>query len=327
LPKKSSALPIFSSALPEERKNRPEKFSLELGEALHYTGGRTPFPLMAGSLEPQTSAPTRGEEFDLSLLEKEEGGASKPPWNRAWLVLAGLLAAYCFYFWVYGLGVRAQRPMPLGPITTQSSSAASVRVHVAGAVQKPGVYSLRADARICDALQKAGGATPNADPNALNLAAFVEDGAKISVPLKAAPTPKVTPKPIVIVREVPVPAPAPPPVESSPASSSALSDSSPARSFEEAPSRSTAPTKTAPKKTPTSRPHKDEAALRLHPVDLNSASLEELQKLPGIGPKMAERIVAYRQENGRFKSVADLDNVKGIGAKKMEKLGPLVVVR
>jgi len=69
------------------------------------------------------------------------------------------------------------------------------------------------------------------------------------------------------------------------------------------------------------------AALKLHPVELNGASLQELQKLPGIGPKMAERIVAYRQENGRFKSVADLQSVKGIGVKKMEKLGPLVVVK
>lgn len=67
--------------------------------------------------------------------------------------------------------------------------------------------------------------------------------------------------------------------------------------------------------------------MRLHPVNLNTASLGELQRLPGVGPKMAERILAYRQENGRFKSLADLDNVKGIGEKRMEKLGPLVTVK
>jgi len=291
-----------------------------------------PFDPQAPALAPDERAQNaafpaseRGEEFDLALLEDKENGAPKNGWNRAWMVLAGLLGLYCFYFWVYGLGVRAQRPMPVGPIASQSAPAALVRVHVAGAVRKPGVYSLRADARVCDALAKAGGAVPDADPNALNLAAFVEDGGKISVPLKLVPTPKATPTPIVIVREVPAPAPAPQAVFAAPAEPEILPQAAPVRSSKSAPSLPDSPTRKATGSA--AHPKKDVAALKLHPVDLNGASLQELQKLPGIGPKMAERIVAYRQENGRFKSVADLQSVKGIGAKKMEKLGPLVIVK
>ena len=260
----------------------------------------------------------RGEEFDLSRLdergEDELKHSGAPTWNRAWLILAGLLAAYCFYFWVYGLGVHAQKPLPLGPVRSQSSVTALVRVHVAGAVLHPGVYSLQADARVADALSKAGGALPGADPNALNLAGFIEDGAKISVPLKAAPIPKTTPTPVVIVREVPVPA-----IESAP-SRSALAPS-PEAKFGSSPAPSASTRTTATKKSD------NVAFLRAHPVDLNHATSTQLQQLPGVGPKMAERILAYRTENGRFKSVSDLDSVKGFGEKKMDALKDLVVVK
>lgn len=55
-------------------------------------------------------------------------------------------------------------------------------------------------------------------------------------------------------------------------------------------------------------------------VDLNSAGSEELQSLPGVGPALAARIVAFRQENGPFRTVDDLLAVKGIGPKMLEKL-------
>ncbi len=61
-------------------------------------------------------------------------------------------------------------------------------------------------------------------------------------------------------------------------------------------------------------------------VNINTADLETLTTLPGIGPKMAERISAYREANGPFKRVEDLLNVKGIGEKVLEKLKPLVTV-
>jgi len=61
-------------------------------------------------------------------------------------------------------------------------------------------------------------------------------------------------------------------------------------------------------------------------VDVNSADSETLQTLPGIGPTMAERIIAHREENGLFSSVEDLVNVKGIGEATLEKLRPLTTV-
>jgi competence protein ComEA len=55
-------------------------------------------------------------------------------------------------------------------------------------------------------------------------------------------------------------------------------------------------------------------------VNINSASVEQLSALPGIGPKLAARIVEYRQKSGAFKSVQELMNVKGVGEKNFEKL-------
>jgi competence protein ComEA len=55
-------------------------------------------------------------------------------------------------------------------------------------------------------------------------------------------------------------------------------------------------------------------------INLNTASIQELMRLPGIGEAYARRVVAYRLEHGPFNSVDDLINIKGIGPKKLEKL-------
>ena len=60
------------------------------------------------------------------------------------------------------------------------------------------------------------------------------------------------------------------------------------------------------------------AAVSLFAIDINTATAEEFVKVKGIGEKKAERIVAYRDEHGKFKSVDDLKNVKGIGEKIVE---------
>jgi competence protein ComEA len=61
------------------------------------------------------------------------------------------------------------------------------------------------------------------------------------------------------------------------------------------------------------------------PVDLNSATAEQLDALPGIGPVTAQKIVEYRQEHGPFTSVDDLDAIPGIGPARIENLRGLVV--
>ena len=114
----------------------------------------------------------------------------------------------------------------------------TVVVHVAGAVVAPGVYELGAGARAADAVTVAGGASPEADVDALNLAAPLQDGERVYVP---------------VVGEA-----VPPPV-AAPTSSAAVG-----------------------------------------PVDLNRATVDELDGLPGIGPATAQAIVAHREANGPF---------------------------
>lgn len=57
-------------------------------------------------------------------------------------------------------------------------------------------------------------------------------------------------------------------------------------------------------------------------VDLNKATRKQLIGLPGIGPKMAERIISYRKNHGHFKTKSDLLKIKGIGAKKLKVIEP-----
>ena len=61
-------------------------------------------------------------------------------------------------------------------------------------------------------------------------------------------------------------------------------------------------------------------------VNINTATLDELDKLPGIGPVIAQRILDYREEHGRFETIYDIANVSGIGAKKLSALLDLITV-
>ncbi|GIX06948.1 MAG: hypothetical protein KatS3mg115_1351 [Candidatus Poribacteria bacterium] len=63
------------------------------------------------------------------------------------------------------------------------------------------------------------------------------------------------------------------------------------------------------------------------PLDLNAATLEELQALPGIGPVLARRILEYRTQHGAFRSVEELLQVSGIGTAKLREIRPYVTVK
>ena len=66
------------------------------------------------------------------------------------------------------------------------------------------------------------------------------------------------------------------------------------------------------------------AATPAAPINLNTATQAQLESLPGVGPKAAQRILEYRKQNGSFKKIEDLMNVKGFGEKTFLKLKPFV---
>ena len=75
-----------------------------------------------------------------------------------------------------------------------------------------------------------------------------------------------------------------------------------------------------------SRPSGNPAARRAAPLDLNRASQEELERLPGVGPVIAERILTLRQELGRFRSLEELRSVRGIGPAMIERIRSIVMI-
>ena len=137
----------------------------------------------------------------------------------------------------------------------------SIRVHVKGEVNQPGVFQIPADSRVIDAIQAAGGAKEQADVDQLNLAAVVADGSEVVVPGAGSTAEQSAPEPVANGK-----------------------------------------------------------------ININSASTDELDKLPGIGSTRAEAIVAYRKEHGRFLQVEDLKNVPGIGVKMLDQIRDKVTV-
>ncbi|HEL1732128.1 TPA: helix-hairpin-helix domain-containing protein [Streptococcus suis] len=154
--------------------------------------------------------------------------------------------------------------------TEESEELSQLTVDVKGAVEKPGLYTLEAGARVNDAVEAAGGLTSQADPKSINLAQKLSDEAVVYVASKDENISVVT----------------------STTASSAMSQ--------------------------------DEKNTTL--VNLNTATEADLQTISGIGAKRAADIIAYREANGGFKSVDDLNNVSGIGDKTMESIRPYVTV-
>ena len=82
-----------------------------------------------------------------------------------------------------------------------------------------------------------------------------------------------------------------------------------------------------PVTSPTVRdPQEARPAAPAQSVNVNTATVAQFEALPGIGPSMAQRIVAYRDKNGPFKKLEDLMNIQGIGEKSFLKLRPLLTM-
>jgi competence protein ComEA len=187
-----------------------------------------------------------------------------PEFNPRQLALygLGLLALAVLAAWYLGHGDKASAaPAAAAPrikVEGDAEEGGALVVHVAGAVRRPGVYRLRAGSRVDDAVTRAGGPRRRADLSALNLAAELEDGRQVLVPLRA------------------------------PAVAAAGGTASP-----------------------------PQAGV---PLNLNTATPEQLDELDGIGPGMAGSILEYREEHGGFGSVEELGQVPGIGEKRLAAL-------
>lgn len=147
----------------------------------------------------------------------------------------------------------------------------------------------------------------------------VSCGAGVMYSYTREPAPIITrvDDPIVVnVGARPVPEPVAPPVaptESRPAATEQVV--TPPAAADPAPAPE-------PKTAPVERP----APTIARRLNINTATAAELELLPEVGPKLAAAIVRYREINGPFKSVVDLDHVKGVGSKTLAKLAPLVSV-
>ena len=83
---------------------------------------------------------------------------------------------------------------------------------------------------------------------------------------------------------------------------------------------------TLPPQTTCPEPTTPETVAVTFPIDINRADAEKLTALPGIGEVLAGRIVAYREENGSFLSTQELQNVEGIGEKRLDAILDLITV-
>lgn len=68
-------------------------------------------------------------------------------------------------------------------------------------------------------------------------------------------------------------------------------------------------------------------ATPISPLDLNTSTVQQLKTLPGIGPTLAQRIVEFRDKNGPFRMIEQLQEVKGIGEGRLEQLRPLITAK
>ena len=183
-----------------------------------------------------------------------------------------------------------------------ASGEATVRVHVAGAVNNPGVYTLPAQGRAVDAIAAASGAAADADLDRVNLAGTLSDGVQIYVPHRG---------------ETAAPA------QIQPNGGTANAGQGNAVNGAAQNGASQGGTQPQPARTLTASGSAQKGS---SPVNINTATAEELQSLPRIGPAMAQRIIAWREAHGGFRSVDELDAVPGIGPSMLENLRPLVTV-
>lgn len=173
--------------------------------------------------------------------------------------------------------------------SAEKKSGIYYKVHVAGEVKNPGVYSLDSTDRVIDAIEIAGGNTENADLDRINLAEYIKDGEKIRVPSISERTSSSN----NLLGNYDL---------NSNKIEDIISDSVNTNSY--------------------NLNSKSNSEL----ININTATVSKLEELPGVGATIANSIVSYRQENGGFKSIDEIKQVPRIGDKTYDKLKDLITV-
>ncbi|GHV56410.1 hypothetical protein FACS1894216_20300 [Synergistales bacterium] len=181
-------------------------------------------------------------------------------------------------------------------------NAAPWKIYITGEVPRPGVYEIAAGSRVADALWAAGGFSSRADTEAVNLAEVTADGAHIRIPRMQTAEERAS---------------------SSYAPQSAQTAAS--GTAKNAQSGTAGAAERATGERPTAKAASAKNA-QGEIININTAAADELRKLPGIGPKLSQSIVEYRETNGRFNDKADIMKVGGIGRKRFEAIKDLITV-
>ena len=166
-----------------------------------------------------------------------------------------------------------------GTDAAAAQTGGNILVDISGAVVEPKVVELARGSRVQDAIDAAGGLKKRADISGINRAAELQDGEKIDIPFRN---------------------------RSSASSGDAYSGQGTSSG-------------TSSSDTYSSSSSASSSDAQGGMVNINTAGSEQLQTLTGIGPALAERIISYREQNGRFERIEEIKNVSGIGDKTFEK--------
>lgn len=246
-------------------------------------------------------------------------------------IVAAILAlsvVVLLFYRLSGSQVVPQEPTTMVGIPNKAHSNHIV-VDVDGAVERPGVYRLRVGSRVFDAIASAGGLTRNADKRQVNMAKKLRDEEKILVPVigEVLPTPSATPEAEDVAEDPEIPSDGPeellPEEDPAPELTPAV-ETPPTMAPSPLVAASPSVTPAAPAATPSPAP--PPVVPPSAKVSINRATADQLEGIPGLGPKLAQEIVNYRKgpPPHAFTSLEELTLVPGLKQAKFEEISPYI---